>query len=81
MLPDRPLLVMCPHCHVLLWIDELERLGVVGPWGDDEGQFKDARRYEMPSLDDYLALLTLGVRAPKKERLANASATCARLRA
>lgn len=68
MLPDRPLLVMCPHCHVPLWIDEVEKLGVVGPWGDEEGQFKDARLHETPSLDDYFALLALGVREPKKER-------------
>lgn len=74
MLPDRPLLVMCPHCHVPLWIDELEKLGVVGPWGDEEGQFKDARRYETPSLDDYFALLAIGVGEPKKER-------CVRVRA
>ena len=68
MLPDRPLLVMCPHCHVPLWIDEVEKLGVVGPWGDEEGQFKDARLYDIPSLDDYFELLAIGVGEPKKER-------------
>ena len=68
MLPDRPLLVMCPHCHVPLWIDEVEKLGVVGPWGDGEGQFKDARCYETPSADDYFALLALGVGEPRKEQ-------------
>jgi len=26
MLPEQPWLVMCPHCHVPLWIDELEEL-------------------------------------------------------
>jgi hypothetical protein len=70
MLPDQPWLVMCPHCHELLWIDELEELGEIEPWGDDRGKFKDAREYEEPSLDDYFALIGNGAGDPQKERYA-----------
>ena len=68
MLPDQPWLVMCPHCHVPLWIDELEKLGQTEPWGDEQGKFKDASEYEKPSLDDYFALIANGVGDPQKER-------------
>lgn len=70
MLPDQPWLVMCPHCHVPLWIDELEELGKTEPWGDEQSKFKDAREYEKPSLDDYFALFANGVVDPEKEQYA-----------
>ncbi len=70
MLPDQSWLVMCPHCHVPLWIDELEELGQTEPWGDEQGKFKDAREYESPSLEDYFALIANGVGDPQKERYA-----------
>lgn len=70
MLPDQPWLVMCPHCHVPLWIDELEELGQTEPWGDEHGKFKDAREYEEPSLDDYFVLIENGIGDPQKERYA-----------
>jgi hypothetical protein len=68
MLPDQPLLIVCPHCHELLWIDELEELGKIEPWGDEHGKFKHAREYEIPSLDDYFALIANGAGDPQKER-------------
>jgi len=68
MLPDQPWLVMCPHCQAPLWIDELEKIGEVEPWGDRHGKFKDSIAYETPSFDDYVALLEKGVGSPKKER-------------
>ena len=40
MFPDQPWLVMCPHCHSLLWIDELKGLGVIDPWGDQDSSYK-----------------------------------------
>lgn len=68
MLPDQPWMVICPHCHSTLWIDELETLGETGPWGDGRGKFKDAIEYETPSLDDYLTALGKGEDTPEKER-------------
>lgn len=67
MLPDQPWLVMCPHCHVPLWIDELEVLGEGDGLGSGNGEFKDARRYESPVLDDYFELIDV-VADPQKER-------------
>lgn len=67
MLPDQPWLVMCPHCHAPLWIDELEEIGKVEPWGEVEKKFTDARAYETPSARDYFALLQIGCAEPEKE--------------
>lgn len=66
MLPDQPMLVRCPHCHTLVWIDELEELGEI-PWGDRGGRFKDAINYELPSPDNYFAFLAKGIETPDKE--------------
>ena len=74
MLPDQPWLVICPHCHAPLWIDELEELGKTEAWGDEKGEFNDARTYEKPSLDNYLALIENGVGDPQKERYVRLSA-------
>lgn len=68
MLPDQPWLVMCPHCHTPLWIDELEELGEIEPWGKRDERFKDAITYELPSVDDYFAILEKGIETPEKER-------------
>jgi DNA-directed RNA polymerase subunit RPC12/RpoP len=32
MLPDQAWLIKCPHCRVLIWVDELKYLGEVNPW-------------------------------------------------
>lgn len=69
MLPDQPWLVMCPHCHVPLWIDELEKIGEIEPsLRDEQSKFTDARGYKRPSLDDYFALIANGVGDLQKER-------------
>jgi hypothetical protein len=68
MLPDQPWLVMCPHCHAPLWLDELEELGEIKYWGAEKKQFGDAREFEQPALNDYLALLVNGVENPEKAR-------------
>lgn len=68
MLPDQPWLVICPHCHEPLWIDELEKLGEAEPLGDERDKFKDAREYKKPSQDDYFGLLANGIAELKKER-------------
>ena len=53
MLPDQPWLVICPHCHAPVWINELEPLGESNLWVELNGQFRDALYYDPPSLDDY----------------------------
>jgi hypothetical protein len=68
MLPDQPWLIKCPHCHALLWIDELEELGQVEDWGDEDNKFKDTNEFDNPIIEDYFALLLQGVVAPEKER-------------
>src|SRR4030067_1169918 len=67
MLPDQPWLVMCPHCHSALWIDELKILGERVPWMECPDFLKHAAGYEMPSLDDYFAVLGEELKTPKKE--------------
>ena len=68
MLPDQPLLVLCPHCRASLWIEELENLGAVRAGGEAQQRWRDARVYETPSRNDYFALLAKGLADPKKER-------------
>ena len=67
MLPDQLLLVLCPHCHASLWIDELIELGEVEPWGDGDSTFNDAIEYKTPSIDDYFVFLEKGVATHEKE--------------
>lgn len=67
MQPDQPWLVLCPHCHAPLWIDELEELGEVS-WGEKGGEFAEALAYKRPTLEDYLALLGKSALEPKKIR-------------
>lgn len=68
MLPDQPWLVKCPHCHALLWIDELERIGVIERWGERDVRFKDAIKYELPSHKDFHAFLEREIETLDKER-------------
>lgn len=68
MLPDQPWLVLCPHCHALLWINELQPLGESNLWVELNGQFRDALHYKLPSLDDYFSLLEQGVAESGKEQ-------------
>jgi hypothetical protein len=68
MLPDQPWMVICPHCHSPLWIDELETLGEIEPWGEGRGKFKEAIEYGTPTLDDYLTALGKDADTPEKER-------------
>ena len=70
MLPDQPWLVMCPHCHAPLWIDELEELGQIEPWGDEKCDFNDAHDFIVPTLDDYFTLSANGVSDREKARYA-----------
>ena len=68
MLPDQPWLVLCPHCHAPLWINELEPLGESNLWGKWNDNFTDALHYKLPSLDDYFSSLKQGVNESWKER-------------
>ncbi|MFZ4791913.1 MAG: ribosomal protein L7/L12 [Candidatus Competibacteraceae bacterium] len=68
MLPDQPWLVLCPYCHAPLWINELQQLGESNLWCELNGNFRDALHYDLPSLDDYFALLEQGVDKSGKEQ-------------
>jgi hypothetical protein len=64
MLPDQPWLVICPQCHAPQWIDELKEIGEIDP-GES---FAGAGRYELPSLEDYFAILGKSILPVEKER-------------
>lgn len=68
MLPDRPWLVMCPHCHAPLWIDELEIIGKTDIWDWLNDNRAGAIGYKTPTFDDYFALLAKNIVDHKKER-------------
>ena len=63
MLPTELVLVRCPHCEALLWIDELEvvKEGASAKGGDELGWSR------APSADDYFALLEAEILEPDKE--------------
>ena len=65
MLPERHALIKCPHCQMLLWIDEQATLGEV-EW-HDQGAFPNARAYLIPTIEDYLAVLESGNFQPEQE--------------
>ena len=71
MLPDQPWLVKCPHCSILVWIDEQKPVGECGPWGargESSNPFKDARPASVPTLPEYSAFLSAEVEGVEKER-------------
>ena len=70
MLPDQPRLVACPHCHATLWIDELEKLGVLDDATRRAGKFAEVLPYLSLSHEDYLVLISEGVATCEKERYA-----------
>lgn len=60
MLPAQPLLVKCPHCQTLVWIDELAEVGDIEPWAaetSEDSSYPNARAPTIPTFDDYLAYL------------------------
>ena len=67
MLPDRPKLIACPHCHALLWIDQLKELAAVDPRKGRE-RFVTALPCQTPRFGDYLSFLRRGALTPDKER-------------
>jgi hypothetical protein len=67
MLPDKPLLVKCPHCQAFIWIDEQEKAGEVKPFSDS-GVYKDAKSYNAPELHDYFSKLKISNLSRKKEQ-------------
>ena len=72
MLPSRPLLVKCPKCGALLWIDEITKLGE--QWKTYYGYPDEGREWTnsvatlLPSEAEYLSLLAEGALPDKKER-------------
>mgnify|MGYP001054774588 CR=1 FL=1 len=70
-LPDQPWLVKCPHCSVLVWIDEQKQVGESETWvgrGEGSSQFKDARPVSLPTLLEYNEFLSAGADGAGKER-------------
>ena len=67
MLPDQPWLVKCPHCQVLIWIDEQEEIGKFEPFSDSRA-YKDAKPYSVPELQDYFAELNKNSLDREKEQ-------------
>ncbi len=65
MLPDMLWFVKCPHCQELLWIDELEEVGRVESFRD-ENTFRNVKPYQVPEFQDYLS--ELGKSLPDKEK-------------
>jgi hypothetical protein len=61
---DMPWLVKCPHCKALLWIDEQERVAEIDHWSD----YKSAKSYYDPELQDYLNALKKEGLSIKKRR-------------
>jgi len=68
MLPDQPWLVKCQHCGALIWIDALEKVGEVDPFGKDDAKFRDVDSYDTPSIRDCFAVLKGGVSDTQKVR-------------
>ena len=68
MLPDQPLLLLCPHCNAALWIDELEELGEFEYSENRPNKFNDAIPCKTPSINNYVTLLERGVGSREKER-------------
>ena len=56
MLPDQPWLVKCPHCQKLIWIDEQKEVARIPPFNQNK-DYKKARSYDLPELEDYFSLL------------------------
>jgi hypothetical protein len=54
MLPETPLLVKCPHCGHMLWLDEATELGKGELFGLSS-RWPDARKYAELTEPDYLA--------------------------
>ncbi len=71
MLPDQLWLVKCPHCHALVWIDELKKIGEIELWGargETAKWFEDPWSTLEPTLAEYAAFLSSGILENKKER-------------
>jgi hypothetical protein len=65
MMPDQPLLVECPHCKALIWIEELEKTGEIDQWGGRDYK-KGSEPYNTPGFDRYLEFLKAGKITPEK---------------
>ncbi len=59
MLPDYPLLVKCPGCRVLFWVDEQEEVGRCKPFEENSFQ-PEAEEYLIPTLEDYFSFMEEG---------------------
>lgn len=69
MLPDQLRLVLCPHCHETLWIDEIEPVREVRAGREEEDLAGESAAWsEVPTADDYFNLLAQGLTADEKER-------------
>ncbi len=68
MFPEYPMLVKCPTCRGLFWIDEAKKLGEIAWFEADLQEFADSLDYETPTEADYLEYVSDMDLAPEKER-------------
>jgi hypothetical protein len=57
MLPNEPLLVKCPSCGKLLWIDEAKKLGETGLLDEKKSKWPGAVEPNLPTEADYMSVL------------------------
>ena len=69
MLPDKPWLIACPHCHALAWVDELAEVGRI-EWRYEEEEpaerFTSACPAKWPTAEQYFRVLAAGVAEARK---------------
>jgi hypothetical protein len=66
MLPDMPLLVKCPKCSQIIWIDEAKIIREI-EWYEMQATLKRAKYPSELSENDYLAMLSRGKLPREKE--------------
>jgi hypothetical protein len=67
MLPDYPLLVKCPNCKMLFWIDDAPAVGEKEPFGEPDDKWANAKSIKVPSRSDYYKFLSCIKDDPGKE--------------
>ena len=70
MLPDQPWLVKCPHCGVLIWLNNKTEVRRIYPPSEEyeSAWYKTTRSALTPTLKDYMAFLEGGVRGKNRKR-------------
>ena len=66
MLPDYPLLVKCPNCQALFWINEAKEIGQGGFFDENPG-WPNAKEPVLPTESDFLRALATGGMSREKD--------------